>query len=110
MSGKYLRVTIYDNDFTTSLMMVGKLLYDHFCEEDSYPTEEQLPILKRYVKHLWFGAEEIKDLMRWGEILAPDFDYFEPHLEFVDYANIPEWDNYESIYIPMFDGGEVLVR
>ena len=30
-------------------------------------------------------------------------------LEFVNYLDIPDWDNYESIYIPMFEG-EILVR
>lgn len=110
MIAKYLRVTIHDNDFTTSLMMVGKLLYDHFYEEYKYPTEEQLPMLKRCIKYLWFGAEEVKSLMRWGKMLNPDFYCFEPHLEFVDYADIPEDDNYESIYIPMFDNAEIILR
>jgi len=110
MNGKYLRVTIHDNDFISSLIKVGKLIYEHFCEEDCYPTEEQLPLLGECVKYLWLGADQVENLMKWGEILYEDFGYIQPHLEFVDYADIPDRDNYESVYIPMFDGAEVLVR
>ena len=28
--------------------------------------------------------------------------YFEPTLEFVDYLDIPGWDDNQSVYIPMF--------
>ena len=29
--------------------------------------------------------------------------YFEPTLEFVDYIDIPNWDDNQSVYIPMFE-------
>ena len=109
MSAKYLRVTIRDNDFTTSLRAIGKLLYETFYSEGKYPTEEDLPTLKEIIKHLWFGADMAIDLMRWGHLNTPNIEYFEPSLEFVDYLDIPDWDNNESIYIPMFDNSEIIV-
>lgn len=107
---KYLRVTIHDNDFRRSLDMISELLYEIFQLEGKYPTEEDLPILKEYIKHLWFGTHMTNSLMRWGKCNAIGIGYFEPHLEFVDYLDIPDWDNAESVYIPMFDGAEILNR
>lgn len=109
-NAKYLRVTIHDNDFRHSLSMIGELLYEVFCMEGIFPTEEQFPMLKECIKHLWYGANATKDLIRWGEPTGCGADYFKPHLEFIDYLDIPDWDNRESIYIPMFDGAEVLMR
>lgn len=107
---KYLRVTIHDNDFSTSLLMMGELLYNIFQYECKYPTEKDFPILKDCIKHLWLATDIIKDLMRWGKINSPSIDYFEPDLEFVNYLDILDWDNSESIYIPMFDHAEILSR
>jgi hypothetical protein len=109
-NGKYLRVTIYDNDFTTSLEMISELLYETFRFEDRYPTEEDFSALKEHIKHLWFAEHMIMELMRWGECDTININYFEPRLEFVDYLDIPDWDNAESVYIPMFDGAEILMR
>lgn len=36
--------------------------------------------------------------------------HFEPTLEFVDYLDIPQWDNDESVYIPMFENAEIIRR
>lgn len=110
MEGKYLRITIHDNDFSLSLEWIGEILYEIFCMEDNYPTEEKLPMLKENIKHLWHRVYTIQDLMRWYRAGDVDADYFNPHLEFVDYADIPDWDNHESLYIPMFDDGKILIR
>lgn len=110
MESKYLRITIHDNDFTSTLKMVGELLYDIFQSEGRYPTEEDFQGMKEIIKHLWFGADMAQDLMRWNKIDSPDMKYFEPRLEFVDFVSIPDWDNYESIYIPMFDDADILTK
>lgn len=93
-----------------SLRCIGELLYDLFYSEDNYPTEEQLPKLKELIKHLWYNVYLIQDLMRYKSAGAIDVDYFNPYLEFVNFEDIPEWDNAESIYIPMFDDAEIIVR
>ena len=107
---KYLRITIHDNDFTTSLEMISELLYETFQFEDKYPTEEDFSVLKEYIKHLWFGEHMIMHLMRWRSCDTININYFEPSLEFVDYLDIPDWDNAESVYIPMFDNAKILRR
>ena len=33
-----------------------------------------------------------------------------PTVEFVDYLDIPDWDNDESVYIPMFENAEIIRR
>ena len=110
MEGKYLRITIHDNDFRLSLEWIGELLYEIFWTEDNYPTEERLPMLKEYIKHLWHSTYVIHDFMRWYPAGNVNEDYFKPYLEFVDFADIPDWDNGESIYIPMFDDAKILIR
>lgn len=110
MEGKYLRITIHDNDFSFSLEWIGELLYKIFYTEDNYPTEDKLLTLKEHIKHLWHRTHMIQNLMRWQSAGNLDDGYFEPHLEFVDFADIPDWDNRESIYIPMFDDAKILVR
>lgn len=37
-------------------------------------------------------------------------DIFVPILEFVDYLDIPDWDDNESVYIPMFENAEIIRR
>lgn len=109
MNNKYLRVTIYDNDFTNSLLLVGGLLKQVFKYEGKYPIEQDFDILKEAIKHIWYGTHGIMNPLRFGKCILYGIDYFEPHLEFVDFEDIPDWDNSESIYIPMFDG-EILLR
>ena len=108
MNAKYLRVTVHDNDFTSPLLYVGGLLQQVFTDNE-YPTEQDSDILKEMIAHIWYGAYEIISKLRFGECDLCGFDYFEPDLEFVDFEDIPDWDNSESIYIPMFDG-EILLR
>ena len=110
MEGKYLRITIHDNDFSLSLEWIGELLYEIFWAEDNYPTEEKLPMLKEHIKRLWHSTYVIQDFMRFYPAGDVEENYFNPHLEFVDFADIPDWDNHESIYIPMFDDAKILMR
>lgn len=113
MNNKYLRVTIHDNDFTNSLLLVGGLLKQAFKYEGKYPVEQDFDILKETIKHIWYGTHgimnRIMNQLRFGKCILYGIDYFEPDLEFVDFENIPDCDNSESIYIPMFDG-EILLR
>ena len=107
----YLRVTIHDNDFRFSLELVGEALQEIFEYIEEYPTEEDFPVLKQMIKYIWYGIhhvyEKIDRVDRYYEV---EIDYFEPDLEFVDFFDIPDWDNGENIYIPMFDDGKIFWR
>ena len=107
---KYLRVTIHDNDFTTTLEQVCELLYDTFQREDKYPTEANFPYLQTAIQYMWCGATMAKDIMRWGSLHSPSFKYLCPDLKIVDLSEIYDWENYEIVYIPLFDDGEIIVR
>ena len=86
---RYLRITIHDNDFTQSLIFIGHLLQQIFEFENKYPTEEDFPLLKKMVKHLWYGADNIMFKMRFKEHYSETpIDIFECDLEFVEYLNI----------------------
>lgn len=111
---RYLRITIHDNDFTNSLEYVANTLNAVFKSEGRYPEEDELPLLKKYVQSLWFSIDNISDILRWNKTSVKFKEnsekIYEPELKFVDYLDIPEWDNYESVYIPMFDNAEILIR
>lgn len=113
-NAKYLRVTIYDNYSTFSLKRISNILYEAFQREGKYPTEENFPVIKECIKHLWFREHLTTGLILWGELDTIDINYFEPHLEFVDSLDIPvwesSWDSSETVYIPMFDNAEVFFR
>lgn len=108
-NAKYLRITIHDNDFTNSLEHIGCLLQQVFEFECEYPTEKDFPILKEMIKHLWYGTHHTMRCLRYNDYIETPIDYFNCELEFVNFLDIPDWDNFESIYIPMFYG-EILIR
>ena len=107
---KYLRITMHDNDFCCSLEFVGELLQQIFMFEVEYPTEKDFPTMKEMIKHIWYGVDNIQGMLRWNERHWQNgLNVFDPHLEFVNFKDIPDWDNSESIYIPMFDG-QIIIR
>ena len=113
-TAKYLRITMHDNDFWFSLTLVADMLYKIFNFEGRFPEEDELPLLKKYIQSLWFSLDNISDVMCWNKNSVSFKEtaekHFEPTLEFVDYLDIPEWDNDESVYIPMFEIGEIIRR
>lgn len=113
-TAKYLRVTMHDNDFWYSLTLLADILYRIFIEEGRFPEEDELPLLKKYIQPLWFSIDNISSIMRWNKNSVGFSEnperIFEPTLEFVDYLDIPDWDNGESIYIPMFENAEIIRR
>lgn len=113
-AAKYLRVTIHDNDFWYSLSLLAYMLYDLFIGEGRFPEEDELPLLKKYIRPMWFSLHNLNSVMCWNKnsvgFKETIEEYFEPTLEFVDYVDIPDWDNDESVYIPMFEGAEIIRR
>lgn len=106
---KYLRLTLHDNDFEFELSFVAKLLYDIF-EFYDYPTEDDLSRLQRSIRTLIYQVYDISHLILEQNGTDWSFELPYPTLEFVNYLDIPNWDNYESVYIPMFDDAEIIVR
>lgn len=105
---------MHDNDFTGSLIIIADILYKIFIGEGRFPEEDELPILKKYIQSLWFSLHNISSIMRWNKNSVSFKEtvekHFEPTLEFVDYLKIPDWDNDESVYIPMFENAEIIRR
>lgn len=117
-NAKYLRITMHDNDYIKYIEYVSELLkniFDKECFNFKYElcsiSEDDFPILKEMIKHALYAVNNIinklsKRSLEYQENLLSNF---ECDLEFVDYLDIPDWDNYQSVYIPLFDG-EILVR
>lgn len=105
---------MHDNDFSHSLEQLSKMLYEIFIGEGRFPEEDELSLLKKYIQSLWFSLHNLDFVMRWNKNSVAFTEtaekYFVPTLEFVDYLNIPDWDNDESVYVPMFENAEIIRR
>lgn len=114
MSEKYLRITMHDNDFITSLSLLANILYNIFINEERFPEEDEFSLLGKYIQPLLFSLHNIRHIMRSNKNIIGFSEtlekYFEPALELVDGCDIPDWDDCESVYIPMFTNGKILIR
>lgn len=106
-NNRYLKITIHDNDFTNSLEQVAHTLNRIFSTIGKYPEEDELPLLKEYIESLWFSIDNIWQIMRWNKNSVGFSEnpkgILKPVLEFVEYEDIPDWDDNSSVYIPMFN-------
>ena len=113
-SAKYLHITMYDNDFINSLSLLADTLYAIFIFEGRFPEEDELILLKKYIKPLLFSIHNINSMISRNKTVVGFTEtleqYFEPILEFVDYIDIPNWDDNQSVYIPMFEDAEIIRR
>lgn len=111
---KYLHITMYDNDFINSLSLLADMLYAIFILEERFPEEDELTLLKKYIQPLWFSIHNINSIMSRNKTVVGFTEtlekYFEPILEFIDYLDIPNWDDSQSVYIPMFENAEIIIR
>ena len=116
----YLKVTIHDNDFTSDYQILGNLIKDILWINGYYPeydsinhnfiegknlTEEDLPIIKRYIGDAWCMIHNFNNYLRWGkDIEDTERNYFNCELTLVDYLKVEkiDWANNEDIYIPLF--------
>lgn len=111
---KYLKMTLSDNDFTSYFNVLGCTVYNIFYYAGNFPKEEKdLLAIKEYIARIWwslhrivFGKHDVCDA-------ETQYDYIKKNLrlEIVDYLDIPEYDNDENIYIPLFkiDDPEVIL-
>ena len=110
----YLVVRIGDNDFTTFAEALAKALSAMFYLYDYPKTEADLELLKVPVARLWAALDIVNDVMKKVEdpkwpSEPSNFDsifyYMKGRisLKFVDFADLPDDDNHESICIPLFE-------
>lgn len=113
----YLCITLRDNDFTAYSYILGeyiqKIIYWYKNESSESLSDEQLEKLRPYIARMWWSIHNMENVIYSNNTRETAYDVFERNLELsvVDYTDIPEWDNYENIYIPLFDNElEVLCR
>lgn len=110
----YLVVRIGDNDFTTFAEALAKALSAMFYLYDYPKTEADLELLKVPVARLWAALDIVNDVMKKVEdpkwpSEPSNFDsifyYMKGRisLKIVDFSELPDDDNHESICIPLFE-------
>jgi hypothetical protein len=83
--------------------------------DSRFPTEKHIysSDFDQCFRHFWAGVHFIDGIL-WSENkLVEPICFIEnrlPYFEFINIVDIPDDDNNESIYIPMFSDGEILVR
>lgn len=110
----YLIVRIGDNDFTSFAESLAKALSAMFYLYDYPKTEADLEMLKVPVARLWAALDIVNDVMK--KVDDPKWSH-EPNnfesifyymkgrisLKIVDFSELPDDDNHESICIPLFE-------
>lgn len=110
----YLVIRIGDNDFTSFAESVANALAAMFYSYDYPKNEEDLEMLKEPIARLWASLTILNDVMKKVEDrkwpATPNnfdhiFEYMKERLSLriVDFSELPDWDNYESICIPLFE-------
>jgi hypothetical protein len=110
----YLVIRIGDNDFTSFAESVANALMAMFYLYDYPKDDEDLEMLKEPIARMWASMTIINDVMKKVEDRkwtgTPNnfesiFKYMTERLSLriVDFSELPDWDNYESICIPLFD-------
>lgn len=106
---KYLRITIYDNDFMDELEGAAWILWQSFSGYEKFPTEKDFPYLEKCIRNIMSASYCVKTLSR-GDKNLPNTEvynkYFIPQLSIVKREDIPDWENYECIYVPLFPDGD----
>lgn len=106
LNGKeyYLKLTIHDNDFYFTIQFVSELLYEifYFLDITAIDLYKHLPQIKTHIQQLLYSTSFIEHQLEG--IYNPDLEYFQPDMELVTSIDIPDWDNDESAFIPLFEG------
>ncbi len=110
----YLIVRIGDNDFTSFAESLAKALSAMFYLHEYPKTEADLELLKVPVARLWAALDIVNDVMKKVEDpkwpnepnnFESIFYYMKGRisLKIVDFSELPDDDNHESIIIPLFE-------
>lgn len=127
---KYLHIRCSDNDFTSDFSVFDSIHLVFKWKDYKYFSEDDLENIKPFIIGIWNSIYNMHSLMRnndeneWWITNYPDeskerckdftpddiSDYLNNliELEIVSEDKIRP-DNWEDIYIPLFEGGEVIV-
>lgn len=128
----YLKVTMYDNDFTGDYKILGNLIKDmlysygyyteyepgnHIYNIGNKITKDDLPIIKGYIGDIWCAIHNMGRYLKWRDTSIEYKDtpreIFDCNLAIVPYSEVEkiDWANGEEIYIPLFSKDmEVLLK
>ncbi len=119
---KDLMITILDNDFTSNYDIIGKAIMQSlrsYCIDDQdviNVDDAHLETIKQYVARIWWSIDNLvrvsENVMRGSEYPAIDYSNYIDSLKIgvVEYKDIPEFENSSRIYIPLFDGGDIILN
>ena len=107
----YLVITIHDNDFTAHGRNLGELIYKTFQDEGSFPKQEDLDRIKPRLAQLWGAYHDFYMVARSESYkYTNSAEYIARHLK-ISIMTEDEicCDNYELIFIPLYETGEAFV-
>lgn len=110
----YLVIRIGDNDHTSFAESVAGALMAMFYSYAYPKNDEDLEMLKEPIARLWASVSILNDVMKkvedhqWPATpndFTHTFEYIKGRLSLriIDFSELPSWDNYESICIPLFE-------
>lgn len=114
----YLHITVKDNDFTSYYKVLGSTIKQAFNLVDKYPTSKKdYNILKPFIANIWYSLHNMIDYDKWKDSKYVKYEetskeFFDNHLciEVIDFTDIPKDDDCQSIYIPLVDGFNEILR
>lgn len=110
---KFLEISIHDNDLYFTLEFVGNMMNDimQFSSvgDRGEFSQDEIDKLKIIVQELLFNARELR-IMCDNRFPHTDKDYFKPDIRVVNGSEVEEWDNAETLYIPLSYDGEIFIR
>lgn len=108
---KYLRITIYDNDFYHELKVVAEHIINmnNWISTHLDVSDKDLDKLKLTIQHMLYASYSYIRILK-GRDIGTDFSYFLPHISIVDAKDIPVDDNVECVYIPLFKSNKYLIQ
>lgn len=103
MKREYLMITMHDNDFSISLELLGETLLNIFSLHEYPNNQRDLDRIKEYVQYMIWGIHNISHAFLGKHSWTTPLSVFDCDLSIIDEHDIPEWDNAESIYVPLFE-------
>ena len=110
---KYLAITVHDNDFITELRLTAECIVSLpiiDLSKVSSSSSEDMDKIALSIQHILFGVYTGLGVFDKYHNNNTGVEKFKPDIKVIDFFDIPDDDNRQSVYIPLFNNKEYLVR
>lgn len=110
---EYLAVTLHDNDFITELRLMAECIISlpiiDLTKINESASSEDMDKIALSIQYLLCGIYNGNLAFGYTNNYIA-LERFKPDMKIVDFFDIPEDDNRQSVYIPLFGDKEYIVR